>query len=143
MKGPESTRLYVERHMWPELTGANQANMSYLGGLDKVGRGRVHATYATIAEARGRSPKTIEHQIRGLLATGRFLIRQGGTFVIVGALEHDERLCGHGACIAAATAARMDEKRLAARDELASLRRKRDADRKRAARAALKAAQGF
>lgn len=142
-KAPDATAAYVERHMWPELSSANQANMIYLGRMDTVGRGRVHATYATLAEARGRSPKTIEHQIRGIIAARRFLYREGWTFVIIGADEHDEAQCGHGACIAATLAGAQLARRLNASDELAALRRKKDAERKRLARAAKRAAEGF
>ncbi len=138
MKRLHNTRDYVERHMWPELTGANQANISYLGGLDTSGRGRVKATYLKIAQARGKSPKTIEHQIRGLIARRIFIVREGWTFIIVGALEHNVLTCGHGACLVEATSARAEARRLSSLDELQDLRRKKDAERKQLKREELK-----
>jgi hypothetical protein len=135
MRDPEATRLYVEHHMWPDLSSANQANMSYLGSLDKVGRGRVHATYEQIAARRGRSRRTIQIQIQGLIATRRFLAREGWTFVILGAADHDLLRCGHGACIAYALDAEEARRKLAAADQLAVLRRKRAAEKKARQRA--------
>ena len=95
-------------------------------------------TNAEIAETRGKSEFTIRKQTARLVKDGRWLQRIGWTWIIVGAADHDVRHCGNHECLIDATADRM----IRAGDQLAALRRKRDAERKRIARAAKKAAAG-
>lgn len=91
-------------------------------------------TNAEIAATRGKSERTVRLQTARLVKDGRWLQRTGWTWVIVGVAEHDVRHCTNHECIVDATADRM----IRANDQLAELRRKRDAERKRDARAAAK-----
>lgn len=128
--GRITTAEYVTRHMAAEVSTVDYANLSVLAAHDRRGDGRVRMTNAEIAAVRGKSERTVRLQTARLVKDGRWLQRIGWTWVIVGAGDHDVRYCGHGECIIDATADRM----VGLRDELAILRRKRDAERKRLAR---------
>lgn len=140
--GQITTSLFAARHIAPEVTPTQYANVAILAANDKRNTGRIRMTNAEIAQsrstrdgARGASERTVREQTGQLVADGRFLAREGWTYIIVGYAEHDTRYCWHGDCIKDATEARVKALEKAARDDLAELRRKKDAERKRLKRA--------
>lgn len=136
-KGKITTSEYVVRHVYPHLTTAEQATLAVIAANDRRGDGRVRMTCFDIAEARRKSERTIRKQTGRLTKDGTWLKRSGWTWVIVGAAEHDVRDCAHPECMVDAAS----DSRVKAADELAELRKKRDRERKRAARAAKKAGE--
>jgi hypothetical protein len=87
-------------------------------------------TAQEIAERRGRSVRTVQIQMRELLLAGD-LVREGWTYIIPGAAEHDVAHCGNHDCIREASDAAARHHR----NELARLRRRKATLDRRLARA--------
>ena len=134
---PDSSTLrYVVAHMMGTLPTPDFEVLCSLAAEDLTGTGRIRGkTAADIALDRNRSVRWVEKQLTRMVKAGTHLRRTGWTYIIVGAAEHDEKICGHGACIKIAEKARRE----AAADELAALRRQKDKERKRLAREARRA----
>lgn len=137
--GQITTVLYASRHIGPYVSTAEWANISHLAAADESNTGRIrNFTNFDLALKRGKSERTVRKQTARLVQDGRWIQRTGWTWVIVGYREHDTRVCEHEECRISAIKP-VDPARAA--DELLVLRRKRDAERKRLARAAARAGQ--
>lgn len=133
--GRISELAYAQRHVIDYLTGAQAKNLLHIAGVARNGRARI--TNAQIADRRSLGKRVSERTVRGqtgaMVRSGRFLRREGWTYVLVGYAEHDVRYCDHQDCINDAAAL---TNRPEPADETTILRRKKDAYRKRQQRAA-------
>jgi hypothetical protein len=127
-----STLAYVRRHAMGQVCPADLEVLAVLADADRSGTGRrIRLTAVQVAQERRKSVQWTKEQMARLLRDGRFLKREGWTYIIVGASDHDVDFCTHPQCIADSE----ESARLRRVDELAEQRRKRDAARKRMKRA--------